>query len=478
MDTTLSSALPTWVLTFLMHSTLLFALAWSLERLSLARRLRSRETIWRIVLFGALVSASLQTLATREPWLGRHAFPLPIVGDQTKVGATSRSPVDRIQERTGVEEASQQQGALLGTASPTTNRSQHIPAAPISTRRSAPWLSTFATRPWFWLLSGASLAIGFILMPYLRIRRWLGTRRPVQEANVLQVFERLQPRGRPRLTVSDRILGPVTLGILRPEVCLPRRALDDLDASLLRAMLAHELAHLERRDPLWFALSDAVCRLLWFQPLLRRARARLVELAELACDQRAARRTQDPIALASCLTEVAGWLHGRPAGSDLACAMARPGSNLQVRVRRLLEIAPGRSDTGGGGAPWLGALAALTTTFFASATLPGMALQGRRPTTELRRAEPFAEQSGQQNLRPLLPSRLQEARFELSSSLATLEERIAGLHKRSLVPSEQRLLDRLSERFFQLERRHAALEADLQAKTHAETPSSLTDNPR
>ena len=33
METILSSALPAWVLTFLIHSTLLFALAWSLERL-------------------------------------------------------------------------------------------------------------------------------------------------------------------------------------------------------------------------------------------------------------------------------------------------------------------------------------------------------------------------------------------------------------------------------------------------------------
>ena len=131
---------------------------------------------------------------------------------------------------------------------PTRPRRDRAPAA--FARQPSRWLSTLPARPWFWLLAGASLAIGFVLLPYLRVRHWLGKRLPVQDEGALRILQRLEPRQRLRLTVSKRIMGPVTLGILRPEICLPQRGLEDLDATLLRAMLAHELAHLERRDPL------------------------------------------------------------------------------------------------------------------------------------------------------------------------------------------------------------------------------------
>ena len=75
-------------------------------------------------------------------------------------------------------------------------------------------------------------------------------------------------------------------------------------------------------------------------------------------------------------------------------------------------------------------------------------------------------------------SRLQRARHELASSLATLEQRIAALHSRSLLADEQRLLDRLTARFARLAQRHAALEATLESESRAGTSPSRTDNLR
>jgi hypothetical protein len=104
----------------------------------------------------------------------------------------------------------------------------------------------------------------------------------------------------------------------------------------LEALLAHELAHVERRDPLLLALCRAVEVVLFVQPLLRFARGRLVDEAEVLCDERAAGWTGDPAALASCLAEVATWVvAGRR--EELVPAMAARGSRLEGRVRGLLD---------------------------------------------------------------------------------------------------------------------------------------------
>ncbi len=135
-----------------------------------------------------------------------------------------------------------------------------------------------------------------------------------------------------RLTSSDRIDCPIALGTT--EICLPVRSLDTLDERLLAAVLAHELAHLERRDNPWLTTGVLLEAVLFFQPALRVARRRLQQSAELACDDRAVTLTDDPVGLARSLAEVASW---EPAPSvRLAHAIASPRRGLLERVERLL----------------------------------------------------------------------------------------------------------------------------------------------
>jgi hypothetical protein len=104
----------------------------------------------------------------------------------------------------------------------------------------------------------------------------------------------------------------------------------------LEAMLAHELAHARRRDPLLLALCRAVEVLFFFQPLVRFARARLLDEVEILCDERAAKWTGDPASLASCLAEVATWIVA--GSSELgALSISEGGSRLALRVRSLLD---------------------------------------------------------------------------------------------------------------------------------------------
>jgi HEAT repeat protein/beta-lactamase regulating signal transducer with metallopeptidase domain len=164
----------------------------------------------------------------------------------------------------------------------------------------------------------------------------LGDRRVVAEGEMPELLASLRreagSRRRVLLTASQAISSPVALG--SGEICLPAAALDDLDAVQQRAMLAHELAHLVRRDPEWLTFACVMERLFFFQPLNRLARRGIQESAEYLADEWAARRSGG-VPLARCLVQVAEWIQASPLGVPMA-GMAEQRSQLAERVSRLL----------------------------------------------------------------------------------------------------------------------------------------------
>jgi TonB family protein len=58
---------------------------------------------------------------------------------------------------------------------------------------------------------------------------------------------------------------PVTFGLLKPVVLLPEN-LRDQSADIRRAVVAHELVHVKRRDWTWLVIEEVVVCLLWFHP--------------------------------------------------------------------------------------------------------------------------------------------------------------------------------------------------------------------
>lgn len=95
----------------------------------------------------------------------------------------------------------------------------------------------------------------------------------------------------PQLWLCSRLATPAALGLLRPVVLLPARALDQMQRQDWRHVLLHEMAHIRRGD-LWL---DAACRILltiyWFHPLLYLVPRRLGQLRELCCDSLASSRS-------------------------------------------------------------------------------------------------------------------------------------------------------------------------------------------
>jgi TonB family protein len=89
-------------------------------------------------------------------------------------------------------------------------------------------------------------------------------------------------------------LGPHVRGGLRPLVVLPRRLTELLEPDELRAVLIHEREHLERRDPLRYALLALLRALFWFYPPVWWLVRRILETSEMACDEAVVRSGLSP----------------------------------------------------------------------------------------------------------------------------------------------------------------------------------------
>ncbi|HEU5219873.1 MAG TPA: M56 family metallopeptidase [Gemmatimonadales bacterium] len=353
-----------WLLTYLLHSTLLLTGAWLL-----APRFRShrvRETLWKTALFGGFVTATGQSLLQVSPLAGRMTVPTraiavrqqPIPGVETTTRTTAKTDADVADDadRSASQDVSASSAAFSGLST------------------SSLLLSQEQMLVLLWAI-GAALLLGVYLIRRVRFARRIATRRNVTGDPVsVMLAELCHSAGiarRIRLSASTALPSPVALG--SSEIAVPEAALSDLDPGQQRSMLAHELAHLDRRDPSWLTAACIAEQLAFIQPLNRLARRKIQESAEYLCDEWAVRRTGSGVLLAKCLAKVAEWLETSPASLPVS-GMAESKSHLVSRVRRLLDgapfpTAPGRRTL------VLASFAVLAVTVLA---LPGVSLARRQ----------------------------------------------------------------------------------------------------
>ena len=86
--------------------------------------------------------------------------------------------------------------------------------------------------------------------------------------------------------LCDRISSPFIFGLFRPKIYLP----SDLPESARTHVIAHERAHLSRRDHWWKPLGFGLLTVNWFNPALWLAYILLCRDIELACDERVIQR--------------------------------------------------------------------------------------------------------------------------------------------------------------------------------------------
>lgn len=187
----------------------------------------------------------------------------------------------------------------------------------------------------FVVLGGLSLGLArHILLRRLVLRRGFAAGRDLDALAARLAANLGIATPRILLCAYDRPLALVC-GLRRPAVLLSTWLVERLDRRELEGVLAHELAHIARRDyaTTWLAtvLRDAFCYL----PTSWAAYRQIQGDKELACDDLAVGATGRPLALASALAKA--W-QGAPGGPQFGLAqhLAAPGGPVEARLARLL----------------------------------------------------------------------------------------------------------------------------------------------
>jgi len=163
-------------------------------------------------------------------------------------------------------------------------------------------------------------------------------------------FQRMLGRGTSDSEVhfasSTDISGPATVGLRRQTLLLPPAFLDKLSVEDLDAVLAHELAHIERCDFAKNLLYGILTLPVAYHPLLSLTRKRVAETRELVCDVMAAEAVGGRESYARSLLRLARMLSDRPAPRVLHAIGIFDANIFERRVmqlsRRSLEIKGGR----------------------------------------------------------------------------------------------------------------------------------------
>lgn len=129
---------------------------------------------------------------------------------------------------------------------------------------------------------------------------------------------------------SEFVDSPFLFGVVQPNIYLPMH----MDEGTAAHVIAHERAHLARRDHWWKVLGYLVLALHWFNPLVWAAYILFCRDIELACDEKVvkgldgAARADYSQALLSCAA---------PRRAVAACPLAFGEGNIKTRVKSALH---------------------------------------------------------------------------------------------------------------------------------------------
>ena len=129
---------------------------------------------------------------------------------------------------------------------------------------------------------------------------------------------------------SEFVDSPFVFGVVKPNIYLPMH----MDEGTAAYVIAHERAHLARRDHWWKVLGYLVLALHWFNPLVWVAHILFCRDIELACDEKVvkgldgAARADYSQALLSCAA---------PKRAVAACPLAFGEGNIKTRVKSALH---------------------------------------------------------------------------------------------------------------------------------------------
>lgn len=164
-----------------------------------------------------------------------------------------------------------------------------------------------------WLVGIGAMAV-YLVLQYWRIRRQVATATKLQEG----VYQ------------SDAVSSPFLLGVVKPSIYLPY----GLAEATTGYVIAHEQAHIRRKDHWWKLIGFLLLCIYWFHPLVWVAYGLLCKDIELACDEAVIKgmnpqqRAEYSQALLDC---------SQAQGKRILCPLAFGEVGVKERVKGILN---------------------------------------------------------------------------------------------------------------------------------------------
>jgi uncharacterized protein (TIGR03435 family) len=268
-------------------------------------------------------------------------------------------------------------------------------------------LPSDATRvDWLRVVAPAVWAFGSLAIVLVRVRVWRRIRAAVRASTPFELSEVEIPSG-VQVRISPGLLEPGVVGWWRPTLLLPADLERHLTKAQLKAVVAHEVTHIRRRDNVTAAVHMFAEALFWFHPVVWWIGARLVDERERACDEEVLRLFGEPETYAEGILAVCK----RYVEAPLACVSGVSGSNIKKRIEAIMSNRIGVTLTfAGKTALAFAALVALVTPIVVGSVTPPLRQQSTPVTSAaIQSAATASERFEEVSIRPCSPESIPQA---------------------------------------------------------------------
>jgi len=328
-----------WAARLLTGVTVIFLAALCASLLARRASAAARHRIWSLATLAALCLPALIALAPqyRLGWLN-VSRPTPI----------SPLPAAHTPLAKPAHIAIAKQETPVATAPPIKN---HIVPAPEQALAATPEIQRAPEVPapvnwnaWvltLWAVGSLLLSARLIAAGWLA-RHLVGTSRILSNSAAEQRLRELGTQfGVPRLPAlleNSETASPLCLGVYKPTIILPAKW-PAWSRHELRAALAHELAHAQRRDVAWQWLACWACTVYWFHPLAWWGAWRMRVEREVACDDCVLNAGERPTEYARLLLSLGADVRARADRAPLSAVAMAGRSQVESRIREVLRTA-------------------------------------------------------------------------------------------------------------------------------------------